>query len=113
MHEASLAKNIIEVIAANSQLLDGRPVKSVTVRMGELIGAYKDTLVDYFNEFSKRTIAEGAELLIEECPIKAKCRKCQMEFEINNFEINCPKCQNTKFDIIGGNEFDLVNLEVE
>jgi hydrogenase nickel incorporation protein HypA/HybF len=113
MHEASLAKNIIEVISANVQLINGRPVKSVTVRMGELIGAYKDTLVDYFNEFSKRTIAEGAQLIIEECPIKAKCRKCKMEFEINNFEINCPACQNPKFEIIGGNEFDLVNLEVE
>jgi hydrogenase nickel incorporation protein HypA/HybF len=113
MHEASLAKNIIEILNANSQLINGRSVKSVTVRMGELIGAYKDTLIDYFQEYSSKTPFDGAQLIVDECPIKAKCRECRIEFEIKNFEINCPSCQNQQFDLIGGNEFDIINLEVE
>lgn len=113
MHEASLARNIIEIIDAHASMVNGRAVKSVTIRIGELTGVYPDSLLFYYSEMSKGTCAEGSVLVFEECPIKGKCRSCEMEFELKNFELNCPRCDCPQFDLTGGNEFELIKMEVE
>lgn len=113
MHEASLAKNILEIIEEYSGQFDGKKVKTITLRVGELAGVYPDALMQYFVEFSRGTPADGAVLNFENIPVKGRCRICNEEFVIYNFELNCPKCFESKFDIIGGNEFELSKLEIE
>ncbi len=113
MHEASLAKNIIEIISSNTELTNGVRIQKVNLRVGELAGIYHDSLQFYFTEMSKGTVAENALLFFECIPIVGKCRECTNEFILQNFEINCPKCGLSKFDIISGNEFEIVNIEVE
>jgi hydrogenase nickel incorporation protein HypA/HybF len=113
MHEASLAKNILEIIEEYSGKFNGKRVKNIKLRVGELLGIYPDALLQYFTEFSRGTRAEGAVLVFENVPIKGKCRECKEEFVLNNFEFNCPKCNESKFDVIGGDEFELTNLEIE
>jgi len=113
MHEASIAKNIIEIIETYSDRLQGRVLKSVTIRIGELSGVFPDSLNFYYTEMVKGTLAEGSTLNFEECPFKAQCRICATEFDINNFELNCPNCNNHENDIIGGYEFEIVSMEIE
>jgi hydrogenase nickel incorporation protein HypA/HybF len=113
MHEASLAKNILDIIKEYSGQIDGKKVKKVTLRVGELSGVYPDALLLYFSEFSKGTTAEGAELEFQRLSVQGNCRECQQTFEIRNYEFNCPNCNGIKFDVVGGDEFELINLEVE
>jgi len=113
MHEASLAKNILEIVEEYSNKFSGKSVKNITLRIGELVGVYPEALMQYFVEFSRGTRAEGAELVFENIPIKGRCRECKQEYVLYNFEFNCPKCNEAKFDVIGGDEFELTKLEIE
>lgn len=113
MHEASLARNILEIVESYSDQLDGKSLKTVTIRIGELTGIYTESLEFYYKEITKGTLFEGSVLLFEHCPIKGRCRNCKNEFEIKSFELNCPQCNSTQFDIIGGAEFEIMKMEIE
>ncbi len=113
MHEASLAQNIIDIIKNYNQSIRNRRVVSVSIKIGELMGIYPDSLRFYFSEVSKGTIADGAELIFEECPVNAICRQCKKHFGIMNFENNCPSCNSQNYDINGGSEFEITHMEVE
>lgn len=113
MHEASLAKNIIEIVETNADVIDKGKIKNIRIRVGELSGIYPESLEYYFHEFTKNSKLEKTELIFEISPIKSRCRMCEKEFIIKDFEYNCPNCNSDKFDIIGGNELEIINMELE
>ncbi len=113
MHEATIAKNIIELIQTEFPELNCKRIYSVKLRIGELSGIYPESLEYYFQELSKNTILENTKLSFEKAPIKVICAVCSTIFEIINMDYDCPNCKNSQFNIIGGDELEIINMEVE
>ncbi|RCK77627.1 MAG: [NiFe] hydrogenase nickel incorporation protein HypA [Ignavibacteriae bacterium] len=113
MHEATVARNIIEVIESEISIANCKKIYSVKLRIGELSGIYPESLEYYFYELSKNTILENAKLYFEKAPIKVKCTACSAEFEIQNLDYDCPNCKSSQYHIIGGDELEIINMEVE
>lgn len=113
MHEASIAKNIIELIETEFSTLKFKKINSIKLRIGELSGIYPESLEYYFQELSKNTILENAKLQFEKAPIRVKCIICNNEFEIVDIGFECPNCISSRYNIIGGDELEIINMEIE
>jgi hydrogenase expression/formation protein HypE len=70
------------------------------------------------NEIASRSGArdtelEGLHLAIEWCPRRHRCRNCQCEFKVREYDFQCPQCRAVATGCVSGNELELAYLEVE
>lgn len=118
MHEMSIAQSILEVVQQYAKESDHARdanvprVKSVRLRIGEMAGVVPESLRFCFEVASEGTVAQGAELLIEEVPIRCRCASCNLEFSAERFLFLCPTCGTTDVEVLSGNELDVVELDL-
>ena len=118
MHEMSIAQSILEVVQqyarANDHTCDvnASRVKSIRLRIGEMAGVVPESLRFCFEVAGEGTVAQGAELLIEEVPIRCLCTGCNLEFSAERFLFLCPTCGTTDVEVLSGNELDVVELDL-
>ncbi|KGK85797.1 hydrogenase nickel incorporation protein HypA [Desulfosporosinus sp. HMP52] len=113
MHEMSLMGGVFEVIEQTISQHNVKKVIQVKLKVGELTNAEPDALQMAFEAYSKDTIAEGAELIIERVGVNALCMNCQSEFSVKSMFFLCPNCGNSNIKIISGEELLLESMEVE
>jgi hydrogenase nickel incorporation protein HypA/HybF len=113
MHEfhivESIAKQALEKAKDNHAL----KVTRVVLAMGELSGLKEGPVRLYFENFSKGTLLEGAELVIKTVAAKLKCQKCGTLFERRKGEFDCPQCGTLGLPVNSGSEFYIENIEIE
>ena len=117
MHEVSIAQDIVDLVTEN--LPKGEPkggdvkVTRVHLKIGMLATVVPETLEFCFDIVAKDTQLNGAELVIDEIPIIAKCNDCGNEFGVDNSCFICPRCNSGEVEILQGNEFNVVDFEIE
>ena len=111
MHEMSIAQSILEVVQEHAGKNEHR-VRIIRLRIGEMAGVVPESLRFCFEVASEGTRAQGAELLIDEIPIKCRCGHCDAEFSVERFIFLCPTCGTSDVELISGNELDVVELDV-
>ncbi len=103
----------MEIVLEEATKHRASKILRVKIRAGKLMGIVPDLLTFAFKSLSEETIAEGAELEIEEIPFQGKCRNCGFFFSIGDFFGICPQCGSDNLEIEGGNDLELVGLEIE
>ena len=113
MHELSICQGMMEVAtAALENLSSPLPrVGAVTVRVGRLTAVVPDSLRYYFDLLTPGTVLEGAALVIEEVPIRARCADCGARFEIETLSFTCPRCASGLVELLSGRELAVVCLD--
>jgi len=111
MHELSIIENIVEIILAEIPKYNIKKVESISLRIGEMRQVVPEALHFGFECVGKNTPVEGAELIIENVPIKGHCFHCNNEFNLKNWLQNCPKCKNNSIEIISGKELEIMEFE--
>jgi hydrogenase nickel incorporation protein HypA/HybF len=111
MHEMSIAQSILEVVKEHAGKNEHR-VRTIRLRIGEMAGVVPESLRFCFEVASEGTRAQGAELLIDEVPIRCRCSRCGIEFTVERFLFLCPTCCTTDVEVISGNELDVVELDL-
>jgi hydrogenase nickel incorporation protein HypA/HybF len=115
----SIAQSILEVVQQYTKRNDltqdanARRVKSVRLKIGEMAGVVPESLRFCFEVASEGTAAQGAELLIDEVPIRCRCVSCNAEFSVERFLFLCPTCGTPDVEVISGNELDVVELDLQ
>lgn len=112
MHELSVAESMMDLVLENARENEAARVTKVTIVVGNLAGIVTDSLRFCFDAIKKDTMAEGAELLIEEVVATARCPECEKDFTVGQYDFACPRCQGVIIPS-GGKELYLKNLEVE
>jgi len=118
MHEMSIAQSILEVVQqyakANDRAGDAgaSKVKSIRLRIGEMAGVVPESLRFCFEVASEGTVAQGAELLIDEVPVRCHCVSCGVDFSAERFLFLCPTCGASDVEVLSGNELDVVELDL-
>ena len=112
MHEFAVCQDMltqIESIAAEQQ---AAAVDMVTVRIGPLSGIEAHLLKQAFPLAAAGTVAEKAELIVEELPIKVKCQLCGAETEAKANRLICGQCGDYHTQLISGDEMLLASVEL-
>lgn len=113
MHEMSLMGGVFEVIEKVLSQHEVQKVTEVKLKVGKLTNAEPEALQLAFEAYGKGTVCEGALLVIELVPIRARCKNCGYEFPIEGLLFYCPACQDSAVELIRGEELLLESLEVE
>jgi hydrogenase nickel incorporation protein HypA/HybF len=113
MHEMSLMGGVFEVIEQTLSQHNVQRVLQIKLKVGELTNAEPDALQMAFEAYSKDTLCEGAELVVERVPVLGRCRHCLHEFPVKTMFFLCPNCQNSSIEVIQGEELLIESLEVE
>lgn len=110
MHELGIVMEIFELLDEIVQEQKLQSVHSITIEAGELCGI----IPEYFSECWKVARLGGAyestEMKLIVIPALARC-SCGNEYELNTCSRICPECHKTDYEIIGGRDFELKEIE--
>ena len=113
MHELAVTEGLLKICKEEKDKNNFKKIKEIRIKVGALTGLVPSCIDYYFEIISKDTIAEGSRLIIEDLPIKIKCKECLYEGEVKKEDYYCPKCNSFKISIENGREFYVDSLEVE
>lgn len=113
MHEMGIAMQIIEIATASIPAEEGDvKVARVNLKVGKLAAVVADSLRFCFDIAAKETPLEGAELGIEEIPVVARCKECDVKWTIQGPAFNCEKCGSGQIEILSGRELNIESIEI-
>lgn len=113
MHEYHIVESIVKQILEKAKSSNAARVIRVTLVMGELSGLKDGSVRSYFENLSRGTLLEGAELIIKPVRSKLKCKDCGEIFECKKADFNCPKCSGLGVLTDSGKEFYIDNIEID
>ncbi len=112
MHELSIAQALIEQLDEVATREGASEVLSVTLRVGSLSGADPDALSMAFPMAAEDTVAQGAQLIIENVPARVECRGCSLESSPEFPFLACENCGSNDVICLEGKELTLCSVEL-
>ena len=114
MHELSIALSIVELAEEEAARRGGARVSAVHLRLGQLAGVVKESLLFSYDVSCEGTALAGSRLLIEEVPVTVYCPACQTERTPASIQsICCPACHAPTAEVVRGRELEVFALEIE
>ena len=113
VHEMGIADSILRAVAKEAGLHLGTRARRVGVRIGELAAIDADSLRFCFEVLARDTVLDRLELEIEFCPRRHRCRDCNCDFVVRDYDFDCPQCHSGTTACISGDELELAYLEIE
>jgi len=108
MHELAIAESIVDAVCEKAA---GRTVHRVTIRIGALTAVVPAAMRFCFDLAVEGTVADGAELAIEQRAGAALCRGCGATVSLVDAILLCP-CGSADLAVTAGRELQIVSMEV-
>ena len=112
MHELSIVASLFEIIEEKAQEKGSTKIISVKLQIGKLSGVVPEFLITAFDMYKKDTIAQDAELEIEEVPLTIQCKKCGKTMTKEDFVFICLHCGSQELKTLTGTELVLEKMEL-
>jgi hydrogenase nickel incorporation protein HypA/HybF len=112
MHETTVAQSLIEIIEEEAAKNNARPI-SVKISCGTLNPVNDEVLSFAFEAIAKDTLCEGVKLHVEHKPIRARCKNCDIIFDVVLSHTNCPKCDGEDFELLPDAPLILEEIEFQ
>jgi len=113
MHELSIAKSILDSALHHAEDNGFKKILSIHLRIGRLSGIELESLRFCFDVLSAETIAQKAKLAVDLVPLRGKCSYCKGEFDLEEIDLVCPRCNNQNLEVVAGTELLMDRMEVE
>lgn len=113
MHELAICQALMNQVESIAAERNARSVVSIVVGMGPLSGVEAQLLKHAYPVASAGTVAEGAELVIENLPVRIKCTQCGSESDALPNKLVCKACGDWRTTLISGDELMLMRVELE
>lgn len=114
MHELSVALRIVEAL---DEELAGEPddlkISTVALQVGTLTGLVPEALDFSWGMASEGSRLQGSKLEIQIVDAAGYCQGCKQEQPLTNLQsMRCPVCRDPIAQITGGNEMEILTVEV-
>ncbi len=113
MHEFSVAQSLVEAAVAEAARHGASRVLTMRCRVGVLRQVDDWLLGEAFAIAREGTICATCELTVEKAYMQALCLSCDARFPIHNWDWRCPTCGADGEAPTGGDELELLSLELE
>lgn len=112
MHDVTAAQRIAATILQAASEQDAEKVERIDVALGAMTMIDPEQLTFWLEQVLRGTIAEGAEVDVEQLGLRVRCRDCGWEGEIEvpddpiyhlmPFAPQCSDCGSEDIEVIGG-----------
>lgn len=115
MHEAGIARSVLETCLVAARREQAQRIVRIEVRMGALAGVVPEALSFAFDALKAGTAADAAELAITRVPYEARCSACSLEFEVHEAwaVALCPACEEPSAVAGDADELVIAGMDVE
>jgi hydrogenase nickel incorporation protein HypA/HybF len=90
-----------------------KQIRTVHLALGEIAELDQNSLRQYWNELSRGTPAERAQLHFRLIEAEVQCMACFEKYHPLNGEIHCPYCGSYGAKVLAGEEFSLEAVELD
>jgi len=112
VHELSVCQGLLHQVEQITAENEAKAVDRILLRVGGLSGVEPPLLQRAFEIARMGTVAEAAELEIEEGPVVVKCRACGGSSAVPVNRLVCSYCGDWKVLVTEGEELMLLSLEL-
>lgn len=112
MHELSVCRAMLGQVSAIAAQQRAAAVAKITLRIGPLSGVEPRLVRDAFPIARRGTVAERAELVIEQPPVRVYCLRCGAKSDCTPNRLLCSACGDARTQLLSGDELLLVNMEL-
>ena len=113
MHELAICQALMDQVQDIALERNALSVTSIVVGMGPLSGVEAQLLKNAYTVASAGTVAEDAELIIENLPIRVKCGECGCESDALPNLLVCKLCGVWRTTLFRGDVLLLMSVELE
>jgi hydrogenase nickel incorporation protein HypA/HybF len=113
MHELYATQAILEKAIKKAAEANASRITHLYLVVGEISTYTDDSVQFYWDDISKGTIAEGAQLHFRALPAEVQCMNCFTRYHPLDGEIVCPNCKSVGAKILAGEDFFMEALDVE
>ena len=119
MHSSAVVENILNIALETADEYDANKITEINIEVGKLNWLRRDQLKYVFNILSKGTLAENAELIINETDVKIKCYNCDYFGPADNINdeiapmVFCPKCGSHRVNVLEGYDLNIEKITIE
>ena len=110
MHEWGLTRRLIKLVEDEARARQLAQVTRVRLATGVLNEAEREALRFNFKTAAQGTVAQGAELDIDECPARALCPSCLREILMTEHDQACPHCRTSPLIPMDGEALRITEL---
>jgi hydrogenase nickel incorporation protein HypA/HybF len=112
VHELSVCLALLEQVEGIALEQHAERVERIVLRIGPLSGVDAALLRNAYPLAAAGTLAEGAELCIEDAPVRVRCTRCGEETEASPNRLLCGACGEYRTRLVSGDEMLLASLEL-
>ena len=112
MHELSICQALILQVEKISQERKATCVNKIIVKVGPLSGVEAHLLARAYPLVTAGSIAEHAELVVEELPVCVRCEACDAESIVQANKLICGVCGDWRTQLLSGDEILLASVDM-
>ena len=109
MHELSICSAMVDIVRRHAE---GREVRAVHLRVGQLRQIVPDTLVFCWSLVNEGTPLEGTVLDVESIPAAIRCKPCDHTQTLHELLLVCETCGGSDVEVVAGEEFLITTLDL-
>jgi len=113
MHELSVCLALLQQLESIAAERNAVAVEKIFLQLGPLSGIEPALLKNAYPMAAAGTVAEGAELVIEDCDIVVSCTQCHAEGPAKANRLLCPSCGDFRTNVISGDQMILQRMEMK
>jgi len=113
MHELAICQSLVDRVEDIALERNAESVALIVIAVGPLSGVEASLLKNAYPMASVGTVAENAELVIQNLPIRVRCTQCGSESEAKPNKLTCKQCDDWRTEMISGDEMMLMSVELE
>ena len=112
MHELSICQQLMIQVNEIASQHQASAVDSITLKIGPLAGIDSSLLKQAFPFAAADSIAEKAQLIIQEAPLVIQCKQCGSKTNATANKLICGECGDYHTQLLSGDEMLLVSVEL-
>ena len=112
MHEGHFTEQIVEAIVGELKKHPGKPVESVTVKVGEVYHLMPDSVLMHYDLITKGTALEGVKLNILEESMQVFCSQCSKQGPVEDHHLLlCSFCHSRQVKPVAGDKVTIEQIK--
>jgi hydrogenase nickel incorporation protein HypA/HybF len=113
MHEFGIASSIFETLKIEAGKQPETRFVALGLKVGEVSGIETAALEFCLNALVKDTDFDPLDIQFEHSPRRHRCPRCNIEFDVVDYQVACPECGEFRTQLIAGDELEILYIEVE
>lgn len=105
--------SIVDIASENAERAGAKKILEVEIDLGALSGVDYESLKFSLEIAAQHSLLENAAFVINQIAAKAKCKNCNIEYDVANYFTPCPKCNQFANEITAGEELKVKSIVTE